>query len=147
MMETEYAAMRAAIEENYAQDVARATDMPIEQARAAAAKQFDDLLKDGLATEGQYLWRVIADQDGAVGDLWAAVDPARRRAFIYFIGIDEQHRGKGYGKAAMQALEAAVKPKGADHIDLNVFGDNTNAIHLYEELGYRATAMNMRKEL
>ncbi len=147
MTEAEYASMRAAIEEDYAQDVSHATDMPIEQARTAAAKQFADLLKDGIATEGQYLWKIVADQDGAVGDLWVAVDPARRRAFIYFIGTDEQQRGKGYGKAAMLALEAAVKPKGADHIDLNVFGDNTTAIRLYEGLGSRPTAMNMRKEL
>jgi ribosomal protein S18 acetylase RimI-like enzyme len=147
MAEAEYAEMRAAIEENYAQDVARAMDVPIEEARAIAAKQFADLLKDGLATEGQYLWKVVADEDGAVGDLWTFVDPGKRRAFIYFIGIDERYRGKGYGKAAMLALEAAVTPKGADHIDLNVFGDNTTAIRLYEGLGYRPTAMNMRKVL
>ena len=147
MTEAEYAEMRAAIEENYAQDVARAMDVPIEEARAIAAKQFADLLKDGLATEGQYLWKVVADEDGAVGDLWTFVDPGKRRAFIYFIGIDERYRGKGYGKAAMLALEAAVTPKGADHIDLNVFGDNTTAIRLYEGLGYRPTAMNMRKML
>ena len=147
MTEAEYAAMRAAIEEGYAQDVARAMDIPIEEARASAARQFADLLKDGLATEGQYLWKVVADEDGAVGDLWTFVDPGKRRAFIYFIGIDERYRGKGYGKAAMLALEAAVRPKGADHIDLNVFGDNTTAIRLYEGLGYRPTAMNMRKVL
>ena len=147
MTEAEYAEMRAAIEENYAQDVARAMDIPIEEARATAAKQFADLLKDGLATEGQYLWKVVADEDGAVGDLWTFVDPGKRRAFIYFIGIDERYRGKGYGKAAMLALEAAVTPKGADHIDLNVFGDNTTAFRLYEGLGYRPTAMNMRKVL
>jgi ribosomal protein S18 acetylase RimI-like enzyme len=147
MTEAEYAEMRVAIEENYAQDVARAMDVPIEEARAIAAKQFADLLKDGLATEGQYLWKVVADEDGAVGDLWTFVDPGKRRAFIYFIGIDERYRGKGYGKAAMLALEAAVRPKGADHIDLNVFGDNTTAIRLYEGLGYRPTAMNMRKVL
>src|SRR5215469_915344 len=147
MTEPEYVAMRAAIEENYAQDVARAMDIPIEEARATAVKQFADLLRDGLATEGQYLWKVIADQDSAVGDLWTFIDPAKRRAFIYFIGIDERYRGTGYGKAAMLALEAAVRPKGADHIDLNVFGDNTTAIRLYEGLGYRPTAMNMRKML
>ena len=82
-----------------------------------------------------------------MGDLWTFVDPGKRRAFIYFIGIDERGRGKGYGKAAMLALEAAVKQKGADHIDLNVFGDNSTAIRLYEGLGYQPTAINMRKEL
>jgi ribosomal protein S18 acetylase RimI-like enzyme len=47
----------------------------------------------------------------------------------------------------MLALETTVKPLGAQHIDLNVFGDNTVAVRLYESLGYKPTAMNMRKEL
>jgi len=147
MTEAEYEALLASMLEGYAREIAVLMDMSIEEARAAGAKQTADLLKDGLATEGHYLWKIIADQDGAVGDLWVFVDPGKRRAFIYFIGTDEQHRGKGYARAAMLALEAAVRPKGADHIDLNVFGDNTTAIHLYEGLGYRPTAINMRKAL
>jgi ribosomal protein S18 acetylase RimI-like enzyme len=47
----------------------------------------------------------------------------------------------------MLSLETAVRPKGADHIDLNVFGDNTTAIRLYEGLGYRPAAISMRKPL
>jgi ribosomal protein S18 acetylase RimI-like enzyme len=147
MTEPEYAALRAWLDEDYAQDVARAMDIPIEEARVAASKQAADLLKDGLATEGHYLWKIVAEQDAAVGDLWVFVDPRRRRAFIYFIGIDEAHRGKGYGKAAMLALEPEARSKGADHIDLNVFGDNATAIRLYEGLGYRPTAIGMRKGL
>ena len=147
MTEAEYAGMRAYLDEGYAQDIARVMDLTIEEARAAGAKQIAELLKNGLATEGHYLWKIIADQGDAVGDLWTLVDPGKRRAFIYFIGIDEQSRGKGYGKAAMLALETAVRPKGADHIDLNVFGDNPTAIRLYEGLGYLPTAINMRKML
>jgi len=47
----------------------------------------------------------------------------------------------------MLALETTVRPLGAQLIDLNVFGDNTVAVRLYESLGYKPTAMNMRKEL
>jgi len=50
-------------------------------------------------------------------------------------------------QAAMLALETTVRPLGAQLIDLNVFGDNTVAVLLYERLGYKPTAMNMRKEL
>ena len=71
----------------------------------------------------------------------------KARAFIYFIGIDEGYRGQGYSRAAMLAMENTVKPLGANHIDLNVFGDNTVAVRLYESLGYKTTAMNMRKEI
>ncbi len=147
MTEAEYAALRAFIVEDYAREIARVMDLSPEEARAAAAKQTNDLLKDGLATEGHSLWKIIAEPDGAVGDLWVFVDPGKRRAFIYFIGIDVLHRGKGYARAAMLALEAEVKPRGADHIDLNVFGDNTTAIRLYEGLGYQPMAISMRKML
>jgi ribosomal protein S18 acetylase RimI-like enzyme len=147
MIEAEYVGFRAFMDEDYAQVVARAMDLPIADARAMAAKQLADLLKNGLATEGHYLWKITVDHDGAVGDLWTFVDPAKRKAFIYFIGIDEQHRGKGYGKATMLALEATVRLHGVDHIDLNVVGDNTTAIRLYEGLGYRQTAIGMRKAL
>jgi ribosomal protein S18 acetylase RimI-like enzyme len=147
MTETEYTALRAWLDEDYAQDVARAMDMPIEEARIAAAKQMAELLKDGLATEGHNLWRIVAEQDVAVGDLWVFVDPGKRRAFIYFIGIDALYRGKGYGKAAMLALEPVARSKGADHIDLNVFGENATAIGLYEGMGYRPAAISMRKLL
>ena len=36
---------------------------------------------------------------------------------------------------------------GANRIDLNVFGDNTTAIHLYQSLGYQIQAMGMRKPI
>jgi ribosomal protein S18 acetylase RimI-like enzyme len=147
MIEAEYVGFRTFMDEDYAQVIARAMDLSIEDARALADKQLADLLKNGLATEGHHLWKIMTDHDGAVGDLWTFVDPAKRAAFIYFIGIDERHRGNGYGKAAMLALEAAVRLEGADHIDLSVVGDNTTAIRLYEGLGYRPTAIGMRKRL
>ena len=50
----------------------------------------------------------------AVGDLWVLVEPAKERAFIYFIGIDEAYRGKGYGRAAMQALEIDCEADGRE---------------------------------
>src|SRR5262245_30412839 len=33
---------------------------------------------------GHSLWKITVDHDGAVGDLWTFVDPAQRKAFIYF---------------------------------------------------------------
>jgi ribosomal protein S18 acetylase RimI-like enzyme len=147
MTETEYARFRGFLDEDYAQDISRAMRMPIEEARVAADKQMAELLKDGLHTEGHYLWKIVAQDSAAVGDLWVLVDASKQRAFIYFVGIDEPQRGKGYGKAVMRALEGQVKPMGVDRIELNVFGDNTTAIHLYESLGYRPIAIGMRKEI
>ena len=147
MTESEYQRLREAIFDDYARDVANVSSTSIEEGRIAAARQFDQLLPDGMASTGHYFWKIATDNDDAVGDLWVRVESEKARAFIYFIGIDEGYRGHGYSKAAMLALESTVKPLGANRIDLNVFGDNTVAVRLYESLGYKPTAMNMRKEL
>ena len=147
MTESEYQRLREAIFEDYARDIANVSSLSIEEGRKAAARQFDALLPDGIASKGHYFWRIVSDKGDAVGDLWVLVESEKTRAFIYFIGIDEQYRGHGYSKAAMLALETTVKPLGASHIYLNVFGDNTVAVRLYESLGYKPTAINMRKEI
>jgi len=43
--------------------------------------------------------------------------------------------------------EAAAKQRGATAIGLNVFGYNTGAKELYDSLGYRVTATQMKKPL
>jgi ribosomal protein S18 acetylase RimI-like enzyme len=147
MSEGEYQRVRESIFEDYARETASVRSVSIEEGRIEATRQFDVLLPDGIASKGHYFWRIIAENGDDVGDLWVLVESDKGRAFIYFVGIDEQHRGHSYSKAAMQTLETTVKPLGANHIDLNVFGDNTVAIRLYESLGYQPTAMNMRKEI
>jgi ribosomal protein S18 acetylase RimI-like enzyme len=147
MSEAEYGAFRAVLDEQYAWDTARARDISLEEARVVTGRQVAEQLKDGLATEGHHLWKVVSEQGRPVGDLWVFVEPAKHGAFIYDISISEQYRGKGYGKAAMLAVESAVRPMGAAHIDLNVFGYNTTARRLYEGLGYEPIAIGMRKAL
>ena len=147
MTASEYQRVQEAIFEDYARDLANVNSTPIEEGRKAAARQSAMLLPDGMATRGHYFWRIVNVNGDAVGDLWVQVESEKARAFIWFVGIDEQYRGQGYSRAAMLALESTVKPLGVNHIDLNVFGDNTVAVHLYESLGYQPTAMNMRKEL
>jgi ribosomal protein S18 acetylase RimI-like enzyme len=147
MTQVEYQQLRSWLDEDYAREVAKAMGVSIEEGRAAAEKQLAELLKDGLQTEGHYLWKIVAEDGTAVGDLWVLVEPSKERAFIYFIGIDEAYRGKGYSRAAMQALETTVKPMGASRIDLSVFGDNATAINLYQSLGYQVLGMGMRKPI
>jgi RimJ/RimL family protein N-acetyltransferase len=147
MTDGEFQRLRAAIFEDYAREVANVNSTSMEEGRKAAAHQFDSLLPDGIASKGHYFWKIVAENGDVVGDLWVLVESERARAFIYFIDIDEEYRGQGYSRAAMLALETTVRPLGTQHIDLNVFGDNTVAVRLYESLGYKPTAMKMRKEL
>jgi ribosomal protein S18 acetylase RimI-like enzyme len=147
MGQAEYEHLRSWLDEDYAREVAKATGVSPEEGRAEAQKQLGELLPHGLKSKGHYFWKIVAADGAAVGDLWVLVEPPKERAFIYFIGIDEPYRGKSYGRAAMQALETTVKPMGANRIDLNVFGDNTTAINLYQSLGYQVLGMGMRKPI
>jgi ribosomal protein S18 acetylase RimI-like enzyme len=83
-----------------------------------------------------------------VGYLWIAPEAEGSDAWwVFDIGVDENHRGAGYGRAAMQLAEQAAAKHGAVTLGLNVFGYNTVARALYDSLGYETTAVQMRKPL
>jgi ribosomal protein S18 acetylase RimI-like enzyme len=118
-------------------------------ARTKAECDFARLLPDGVASAGQFLF-VIEDELGtAKGTLWFADEErnGRRCAFLYDIRIDEDARGQGFGRLAMQQLEREVSARGLHSIELNVFGGNTVARSLYRSLGYEDTFVGMSKEL
>ncbi|HEX8732988.1 MAG TPA: GNAT family N-acetyltransferase [Ktedonobacterales bacterium] len=147
MTEAEYDAWMASLRASYAADRARAEDLPLDERQAEADKQIAGLLPQGASTPDHFFWRIIADDGAGVGWLWVFHDTVQRRAFIYDIEIDEAQRGKGYGEAAMRALEEALRPAGATHIGLSVFGFNTAARALYDKLGYSVAATYMLKRI
>jgi ribosomal protein S18 acetylase RimI-like enzyme len=68
-------------------------------------------------------------------------------AYLYEIEIDEAERGRGLGRAAMEAFEREAARRGLAELELNVFGGNTVARSLYQSLGWRETAVHMAKRL
>ena len=71
-----------------------------------------------------------------------------RNAFwVWEVVVDEQHRGRGLGRAAMLLAEEQARAAGAVELGLNVFGYNTVARALYESLAYETVSMQMRKQL
>jgi ribosomal protein S18 acetylase RimI-like enzyme len=101
-------------------------------------------LPDGKKTEGHLVW-MACDADEPVGSLWVTTEPAI--PFIFGIEVNEQHRGKGYGRSIMLAGEEECRRRGHQQLDLNVFGNNSTAISLYDSLGYQVVSQKMRKEL
>ncbi len=147
MTEAEFEAWRTESLEGYAQERARNLDAPVEEQRVEAERQYAELLKDGLNTEGHRLWMVTLETGDVVGGLWVHLSGDGKRAFIFSIDIDEAQRGKGYGKQTLDALETELKPMGVKRIGLNVFSDNVVANRLYQKQGYRVTNCNMMKEI
>ncbi len=150
MGEDEYQSWYVAAVEAYAQGHAATGYLTPEEARGMAAKEFQDLLPDGPRSKGHHLYTIADAESGEnVGMIWFAERGAPQvpHAFIYDFIVWERHRGKGYGKAAMLAIEPEVQALGLRRIALHVFGENATAIGLYERSGYRTTNLLMAKDL
>ena len=147
MTEAEYTGFYAWTLEDFAASMARAGGASLDEERANATRQLAELLPEGLQTPAHYLWKVVEATGDPIGDLWVRISQSGDDAFIFFIGVNEAQRGKGYGKQALDALDAELRRMGVTRIALNVFAYNTVAQHLYERAGYEVAAMIMRKTL
>jgi len=119
-------------------------DEALERSRAA----FRDLLPDGLQSKNQYIFNIFDDKQGLkLGLLWVEVkmEEPNRPAFVFDFIIEEQYRGKGYGRQALFALDEKIQTMGARSVALHVFGSNEIAFGLYKKMGYEVTDINMRK--
>ena len=147
MTVAEFETYRARLVPEYAADHVRAGDWTVDEAEALAAREIDDLLPAGPDSPGMLL--LVASRPGGepVGVVWVALDRRPGEAWIYDIEVNAEHRGKGYGRALLEAAEREAARQGSRAIGLNVFGPNTVARRLYESSGYQITAMNMRKDL
>jgi ribosomal protein S18 acetylase RimI-like enzyme len=148
MTAEELAARLTEVMDGFAESLVAATGVPLDEARVDAARRTDELLPRGVDTDGMLLW--IAEAGGRpVGWIWVALPRPSRpgTAWIYMVAVDEDQRGKGYGRAVMLAAEAELARRGVPKLGLNVFGHNTNAIRLYESLGFQVTEQQMAKRL
>ena len=90
----------------------------------------------------------IKDNGEVVGTIWYETrDRAMREAYLQDIFIDEDRRGRGYGKETMRVFEESARKEGAGRIQLNVFGFNSVARNLYLKMGYQDAAITMMKYL
>ncbi len=133
---------------DYAADKTGAGDWSEEEALERSRKSYLDLLPQGIETKNNYLFRIQLEESGEkIGMLWMKHETPRPHGFIYDIVLDEEQRGKGYGKQAMLALDEFAKGLELKTIALHVFAYNTAAMKLYKGLGYEVTSQNMTKKL
>lgn len=123
-----------------------------EVAAAKARESRERSFPGGQPAPGHLVHEVVvpgvAGTPEVVGHLWIAPSaPGSADWWVFDVEIAEEHRGHGYGRAAMQLAETAAAAHGARTLGLNVFGYNTVARGLYESLGYETTAVQMRKPL
>ena len=99
--------------------------------------------------EGVELNALEADDGRCVGTMFFA---ERRyygepRMFLYDLWVDPDERGRGYGRAAMEALEAEARSRGLPVVEFNVWGGNAVARSLYRTLGYEERSVFMGKNV
>lgn len=98
------------------------------------------------------LWWVNCDRNIApVACIWAgnAIDQITgdRIAHIFLLYVAPEHRRRGIATALMHLVETWAKARGLGAIGLQVFQANTNALNLYNQLGYQTQSLLIVKPL
>ncbi len=142
MRDDEFPDWERAHRAEYVRGMTEQAGLSREDAEAKAARDIASVLPAGLATPDTHLW-VVESEGRAVGTVFLGLRLGG--AWLYDIVIDENSRGRGYGRAAMITLEGEARSLGFDSIGLNVWGGNDVARGLYRSLGYVEESVHMRK--
>jgi len=83
---------------------------------------------------------VLVGRDG--GDIVASVLVGHdgHRGWVYYVSVDPNRRGKGYGRAIMDAAEDWLRGLGIEKLQLMVRADNAKVQAFYETLDYQEQA-------
>lgn len=148
MTAEQFPAYRRLAEREYAENIVAAGMMPEPEARRKAAEDFDNSLPDGVDTADHELWTAW-DDDHQVGLLWLGFSERSDGlfAFGYDVMVTSDRRRQGYGRAIMEAAEQVCRDRGVVEVGLSVFGFNSGARALYEQMGFEVTIQQMRKRL
>jgi GNAT superfamily N-acetyltransferase len=144
LRDDEYDRWDAAHRAEYEHGLVEHVGMPREQAKAKVDRDVAKILPDGLATPDTRIW-AVEDDGRVVGTVFVGLRDGG--AWLYDITIAEGERGKGYGRAAMTALEDEVRALGHTTIGLNVWGGNDVARGLYRSLGWVEESVHMRRRI
>ena len=145
---------------------ARLEDLPVlyqfEQAVIAAERPFDATLKSGqihyydiekmiVDTDVELL--VAAINKEVVGSGYARIENAKpflqhgRHAYLGFMYVTPQWRGKDINKKIIDALTNWVQQHNITELRLDVYQPNIAAIKAYEKAGFTKHMIEMRKGL
>jgi GNAT superfamily N-acetyltransferase len=148
MNDEELVAWLPGVIDGYAADMATNGGVKPDEARTRAREQTEMLFPGGRPAPEQLVFVVEADGE-RVGELWVSEreNDGRRVLWVFSIEIGDRHRGKGFGRIAMEHAEEIARQRGLSHVALNVFGGNETARRLYRGLGYSEDAVWMSKPI
>ena len=148
MTEDEFTAWLPKARDRYAQDMVANGGVDVDGARTKAERDTERLFPNGKLSPNQLVF-VIEDEGERVGELWLSErnGDVGRLLWVFSVHVDERHRGRGIGRAAMSFAEDEARRRGLTQVALNVFGGNGPARALYRSLGYGEDAVSMSKAL
>lgn len=68
------------------------------------------------------------------------------RGWIYYLAVDETHRGAGLGRRLMASAETWLREHGAVKVQLMVRAENTAVLAFYDHLGYEDSTVLVRSK-
>jgi ribosomal protein S18 acetylase RimI-like enzyme len=150
MTEGEYDAFYEFVILDYADGLIRAGNAHPSIAVQLSQQQCQPVLSNRLASPNQFFFLIREDTlDEPVGYLWWGIreQHGTRTAVLYFVGIFERYRRRGYATQALRLLDELVRQAGLGEIRLYVFGHNARAWPLYEKMGYTVVSATMAKKI
>lgn len=73
-----------------------------------------------------------------VGTIMAGYDG--HRGWLYYLAVDPEHRGHGFGSDLMVAGEHWLAGVGAPKVQLLIRSDNAGIVKLYQSMGYEQSS-------
>lgn len=95
------------------------------------------------------LFRIVSEGT-AVGWMWTDIVPTANRGdepWLLNIEIDPDQRGRGLGRASIEALRRMLQAEGFTTLDLTVYGSNFVAEGLYRSMQFRPMRTHLRLDL
>ncbi|MCW8877266.1 MAG: GNAT family N-acetyltransferase [Kangiellaceae bacterium] len=70
-----------------------------------------------------------------------------KHAYLGFMFVSEEARGKGVNKKIIAKLEEWAKLRGINEVRLDVYAENSTAVRAYEKAGFIKNLVEMRKPI
>ena len=138
------------------------TLLQFEQGVVEAERPFTPRMKAGAANyydmhellTAPHIYLAVAEVDGElIGSGYARIETSKQylnhpqQAYLGFMYVLPQHRGKGVNALIIAGLEAWVLSQGVTELRLEVYYQNAIAIKAYEKVDFEGYMLQMRKGL
>lgn len=108
---------------------------------------FTKIMPAGFKSQGHFLFNIVG-ANVRVGQMHLAEHPpGSKTIFAWDFEISESYRRQGFAKQAMLEAGKFLSAKGYEQVSLNVFGNNTVAIKLYEAMDFKITQVQMSRSI